>query len=192
MQQASSDPATKTHPPPRTIIGASIGIRLSPPPPILHNDHQPTNPTAVPPEPDLHKELARANRAFYRAFEELDYEAMRGCWEDDDSIRCVHPGAQMLLGREAVLGSWRAIFAGRPQVSFELADLEFRVLGAWGWVACEERLTARDDDEPDPARRMSEFRAVATNLYLWREGRWRMVLHHASPLARRMGPDEDA
>jgi hypothetical protein len=38
------------------------------------------------------------------------------------------------------------------------------------------------------AKQDPEFKAVCTNLYLLREGQWRLVLHHASPLARRLGP----
>jgi ketosteroid isomerase-like protein len=131
---------------------------------------------------DRTKELARANRAFYRAFEALDIESMLAIWDDDESIRCVHPGAQMLVGREQVFGSWRAIFAGQPQLSFDLTDVDLRVMGDLGWVSCEEHLRMHD------AQKDPEFKAVCTNLYLLREGQWRLVLHHASPLARRLGP----
>lgn len=134
------------------------------------------------PDPDLSKELARANRAFYRAFEELDWPAMEALWAADEGVRCVHPGAQMLVGREAVLESWKAIFAGLPTLRFDLADVDLRVAGDLGIVTCEEHIRS------GPGRQQPEFRAVCTNLYVLAGGRWRLLLHHASPLARRLGP----
>jgi ketosteroid isomerase-like protein len=128
---------------------------------------------------DATKEAARANRAFYRAFEKLDLEAMRAVWLDDDGVKCVHPGWPLLSGIERVMGSWEAIFESTSAIAFELADLVVRIVGGLGWVTNVERM------------RMSEAagergaEALATNLFTMRDGVWRMVLHHASPIVGR-------
>jgi hypothetical protein len=44
------------------------------------------------------------------------------------------------------------------------------------WVICTENITIFNDSSFDSAQ------AVATNLFIRREGRWLMVHHHASPI----------
>ncbi|MEM7307949.1 MAG: nuclear transport factor 2 family protein [Planctomycetota bacterium] len=125
------------------------------------------------------KQVAAANRSFYRAFEALDAEAMRDVWLDDPSIKCVHPGGEMLVGVELVHAAWEAIFRSTEGIAFEIADLAIDVQGEAAWVTALERI--RSAGQPEAA--FSE--AAATNVFVLREGRWRMVLHHASPVTRR-------
>ena len=127
------------------------------------------------------KEAARANREFYRAFEHLDIDAMRAVWLDDDSIQCVHPASERLVGRERVLGSWDAIFKATEAIHFELQDLTIEIVGDFAWASAIERIRPGKPGEP-----ISE--AVATNLFVRREAGWKLLLHHASPIARRFFP----
>ncbi len=127
------------------------------------------------------KEAARANREFYRAFERLDFEAMRALWLDDDSIQCVHPASERLVGRERVHGSWAAIFKATDAIHFELQDLSIEVVGDFAWASAIERIRPGNASEP-----ISE--AVATNLFVRRDNVWKLILHHASPIARRFFP----
>jgi|SRR5690349_12039528 len=127
------------------------------------------------------KEAARANREFYRAFERLDLAAMRAVWLDDDSIQCVHPASERLVGRERVLGSWAAIFKATDAIHFELEDLSIEIVGDFAWASAIERIRPGTASEP-----VSE--AVATNLFVRRGGEWKLLLHHASPIARRFFP----
>ena len=125
------------------------------------------------------KALARANRAFYEAFEAADAAAMRALWVDDASATCIHPGGELLVGAERVQSSWEAIFRGGQRVRFALEDIELHLRGEVGWVHLYERLSEEGVDPSDsPA-------LAATNLFVLREGVWRMQLHHASPVARR-------
>lgn len=128
------------------------------------------------------KEAARANREFYRAFEKLDLEAMRAVWLDEDTIQCVHPAGERLVGRERVLGSWKAIFMGTEKIRFELQDLTIEIVGDFAWASAIERIRPGDAAEP-----LSE--AVATNLFVRRDNHWKLLLHHASPIARRFFPN---
>ncbi|HSO41257.1 MAG TPA: nuclear transport factor 2 family protein, partial [Rhodospirillales bacterium] len=60
-----------------------------------------------------------ANEAFYAAFTGRDLEAMEKVWSQRDNITCIHPGWTPLIGREAVMESWRAILTNpqSPQVT---------------------------------------------------------------------------
>ena len=124
------------------------------------------------------KEAARANREFYRAFERLDFEAMRAVWLDDDSIQCVHPASERLVGRERVHASWAAIFRATDAIHFDLEDLSIEIVGDFAWASLIERIRPGKEGEP-----LSE--AVATNLFVRRDDGWKLILHHASPIARR-------
>jgi uncharacterized protein (TIGR02246 family) len=126
------------------------------------------------------KELARANRAFYQAFEALDIEAMARVWLDDPAARCVHPGASMIHGYERVLATWKAIFEATEAIRFELVDMEMELYGEVASVHLVERITSTNDGTEQVGE------TVATNLFVRRDGAWRLVLHHASPLARRL------
>jgi SnoaL-like protein len=61
-----------------------------------------------------------ANEAFYMAFEGKDFTAMQHIWSPSRDIVCLHPGWPALVGRDAVLESWRGILSNpqQGQVSF--------------------------------------------------------------------------
>ncbi len=129
------------------------------------------------------KDLARANRAFYQCFEKLDLAAMDALWLNDPAdpakVRCVHPGSEVLVGRERVMAAWIAIFSSTKHIRFDLEDLALELVGDVGWVTNIERIHSQTDEGEVTSE------AAATNLFVLRGGVWRMVLHHASPIARR-------
>lgn len=134
------------------------------------------------PDYTTHKEVARANNAFYGAFRARDPEAMARAWMDLPSVRCIHPGGEILVGSEQVQASWAAILTQGEALHIEVTDLEVDLLGDAGWVTCVERLhPLREPDGP-------AAEVATTNLFLCGEEGWRMVLHHASPMRRRQDP----
>lgn len=149
---------------------------------------------------ETQKSVARANRGFYRAFERLDLDAMSNLWVHDRRARCIHPGGEVLVGHDRVLASWGAIFQGSEGLRFEILDLAIEILGDLAWVTCIERIhanagaNAESSSEPtvdtgfepeseSPEEMITE--TAATNLYVHEDGEWKMLLHHASPIARR-------
>lgn len=118
----------------------------------------------------LELEVLDANDAFYRAFSGRDPEAMAALWAEDHPVACIHPGSDVLAGRDAVLASWRAVLVpgGAPELSCSQA--EAHVLGPVAFVTCHEVLR-------------SGGRLAATNVYVRERGAWRMVHHHAAPIA---------
>lgn len=113
-----------------------------------------------------------ANREFYRAFAERDFAAMDALWARETPVACIHPGWDVLLGREPVMESWGAILGGpgAPQIRCE-APQAF-VLGEGAFVVCREVLG-------------EQGRLIATNVFAREESGWRMVHHQAGPAAQR-------
>lgn len=120
-----------------------------------------------------------AQAAFYQAFQDLDADLMGEVWSDDEGVLCLHPGGDLLQGRDAVLQSWMEIFgnAKPPSVGFRLLHQLERSGLAIHLV--EESIKPRRDTQ-GPATRV-----IATNVFAEWNGRWRMIEHHASiPLIR--------
>ena len=114
-------------------------------------------------------EVLEANQAFYRAFSRKDAEEMERLWAEDHPVACVHPGWDVLDGRDDVMESWEAILGseGAPDVAVSLAQAH--VLGEVAFVTCHEVVDGG--------------RLAATNVFVREDGSWRLVHHQASPIA---------
>lgn len=125
----------------------------------------------------------RANLRFYRAFETLDFSMMRSVWSKANYIKCVHPGAEMLVGYEAVMASWRRIFEQTECIKFSVRDIDVRVIGNIAWVTLTECVeTGFSEHERGTV-------VAANNLYEKTDGAWLMIMHHSSPMLRRVGAE---
>jgi ketosteroid isomerase-like protein len=122
-----------------------------------------------------------ANSAFYAALEARDLDAMSDVWEHADRIVVTHPGWPMLRGWARVATSWDAIFRNTGYIQFVLTDDEVSVVGDTAWVTLDENiLQSGSSDE------LSGSKATTVNVFVRDEddpSRWRMVVHHASPVA---------
>lgn len=117
-------------------------------------------------------DVLAANAAFYSAFARLDAAAMDQLWARDAPVACLHPGWNPLVGREAVMQSWRGILlGGGAPASIRCEQPVAHVKGDAAWVICFEVI-------PGGA-------LVATNFFVREAGRWRMAHHHSSPLPQR-------
>jgi ketosteroid isomerase-like protein len=114
-------------------------------------------------------EALDANEAFYRAFSARDVEAMSRIWAERHAVTCVHPGWDLLEGRDRVLASWRAILGSgnAPEVVCERA--EAHLVGDVILVTCHEVIASG--------------RLAVTNAFAREDGAWRMVHHQATPIA---------
>jgi ketosteroid isomerase-like protein len=127
------------------------------------------------PNDDL--DVLAANAAFYRAFAARDADAMDALWARRQDVACVHPGWQALHGRDEVMASWQAIL-GSPDAP-EISCSRERVVVADGmaFVVCVETLQGG--------------RLAATNVFVREGGEWRIVHHHAGPIARTRDTGDD-
>lgn len=132
-------------------------------------------------------DVLRANADFYAAFERGDYDAMQDIWADDDGLVCVHPATEPIRGRRDVMRSWMVLMANSPYIQFFLTDIEGVVVGDVASVTCTENVLSAAADTPVGV--FAGGSATATNVFRRTGDRWRLWIHHASPVLS--GPDHD-
>ena len=115
-----------------------------------------------------------ANDAFYLAFTNRDMEAMDVAWSERPSITCIHPGWELLSGREDVIESWDAILSSGNSPSVAWHDASASVIGDMAYVVCYEELEGAY--------------LMATNIFTREDGVWKLVHHQAGAAPP---PDED-
>lgn len=126
------------------------------------------------------QEVLAVNQAFYEALQNLDLEKMGDVWWHENWVKCVHPGRDLIEGWEEVWESWTNIFRSTEYLRVAISRPLVRVVGDAAWVSCIENVTSTLGS--DFATAMIE----ATNIFVRREGQWRMVHHHAAPLPGRL------
>src|ERR1700737_1506201 len=135
-------------------------------------------PAQAAPQIDAPEQGVRAaNGRFYAAFQAMDLAQMEEIWLHEDWIECVHPGWDLLLGWDEVRESWRRIFSTTQRMKVALGWVWVCMQGEVAWVACTEHVTSAF------ATGFDEVLVQATNIFVLRDGAWRMVVHHASPLS---------
>ncbi|MFN0207998.1 MAG: nuclear transport factor 2 family protein [Planctomycetota bacterium] len=129
------------------------------------------------------KAVSRANLKFYRAFESLDYDKMAAVWLRADYVKCVHPGAEMIIGYDAVMASWRSIFEHTERIRFSARDIDVRVMGNIGWITLTEYVESGFSEHERGTV------VAASNLFERKGNDWFIIMHHASPMLRRVGAE---
>jgi ketosteroid isomerase-like protein len=122
-------------------------------------------------------EILAANAAFYAAFAAGDFAALAALWADRDGISCIHPGWPAIVGRAAVIGSWRDILANPGRPNIVCADPHAIVDGNHGHVLCIELV--------DGAA------LAAANHFTRVDGAWQMVHHQSSAIAQLVSANDD-
>jgi len=119
-----------------------------------------------------------ANEAFYRAFADRDLAAMDALWATEAQVACIHPGWPALIGRQAVMESWRRILSGggAPQIDCRAPQAFMR--GDCAFVICYEAVGGQA--------------LVATNIFMRERGQWRLVHHQAGPSPGLPATEDDA
>lgn len=117
-----------------------------------------------------------AHEEFYAAFEALDMDRMTACWRQDGTVRCVHPGADAVVGWPRVSRSWAALFLNAPNPRFVLTDVEIHVDGDLAVAHCTENVLSGPE--------LDAGQVLATNVFHRVGDRWLLVLRHASPVLR--------
>ncbi len=118
--------------------------------------------------------LLSANEAFYRAMNRRDTAGMDELWARQTPVVCIHPGWHALVGREEVMESWRAILGNPETPRIRCSDPTAHFVGTAAFVICLETI--------------GQNTLIATNVFTWEGGKWRIVHHHAGPTARRSTP----
>ena len=112
---------------------------------------------------------------------------MLALWSRETAI-CLHPGGTLLHSFEAVAQSWRELFQGGGALEFKIDSISWEIDTNYATHTLIETVSV-------PGAPVSRGQVAATNAYRRRaDGRWEMVMHHASVLPRlsvRMVPDPD-
>ena len=122
-----------------------------------------------------------AEDAFYEAFESRNLSLMMQIWADDEQISCIHPLGAHLRGRRAIQRSWREIFAGSEGMHIS-RKLNFCVEQDDVVIHCVTETIELSGEKG------SRTPVTTTNIFRRTEAGWRLVLHHASPLAHEVDP----
>jgi len=111
--------------------------------------------------------LLAANRSFYDAFGNRDMTTMDALWSRNVSVACIHPGWDVLIGRDDVIESWRRIMANPAQPRITCCDEVPMIAGPVGIVVCHEVL--------------EQGVLVASNTFVREAEHWRMIHHQSGP-----------
>ncbi|MBM4243505.1 MAG: nuclear transport factor 2 family protein [Deltaproteobacteria bacterium] len=119
----------------------------------------------------LHEDpdVLTANAAFYRAFADRDLDAMDALWARSARVACIHPGWRALHGRDAVMESWRSILGSSDAPDIVCSGESVIPGETVAVVLCVESLRGGS--------------LAATNVFVREGGEWRIVHHHAGPIA---------
>jgi len=121
------------------------------------------------------EEVVEANLKFYFVLESQDIDLMDEVWATDASAICVHPGWTRLAGWENIRASWEQMFRNTNTfMRIDVSEVSVEVQGSTAWVSCLESITTAAGDQIQRAQ------ADATNVFVFEDDRWLLVLHHAS------------
>ena len=118
--------------------------------------------------------VRRVQAEFYDSFSTADYKKMANVWSQSDDACCTHPGMHSLIGIDAVMDSWRQIFAGyagsddKKAFMIRPSRVKVDICGRTAICTCVEETNGG--------------RLEALNIYRREEGTWKMVNHMASPV----------
>ena len=115
-------------------------------------------------------DVLAANEAFYAAFNQKDAEQMERVWSSKEDITCIHPGWNLLRGREEVLESWRGILANPSQARIVVGGASVTLLGGLALVLCRELVGGSP--------------LAATNIFMREGDGWKLLHHHSGPVAQ--------
>ena len=113
--------------------------------------------------------VLEANDAFYRAFNQKDVAAMDAVWAQSTEVGCIHPGWNVLRGRDAVMESWAGILSNPAQPRIVSGGAAVIFLGEVAVVLCRELVAGSP--------------LAATNLFVQEDGAWKLAHHHSGPVS---------
>src|SRR5262245_54973422 len=122
---------------------------------------------------EMEAEVLAANDAFYAAFNAKDVEAMDRVWARTVHVTCIHPGWNVLSGREEVMASWEGILTNPNQPRLVAGGATARIVGEIAVVICRELVAGSP--------------LAATNVFVYEDGAWRLLHHHSGPVMQIQG-----
>jgi Calcium/calmodulin dependent protein kinase II Association. len=122
------------------------------------------------------KQVREANERFYMAMNAAEIAEMDEVWADDPASICVHPGREAIVGYEQIRESWLVIFSSNNAMSIAAGNERITIAQDVAWVLCVETISLMMEGG------LAAAAAQALNIFRRIDGRWRMFVHHASPI----------
>ncbi len=113
-------------------------------------------------------DVLQANERFYQAFNLKDAALMDAVWAGKHAVTCVHPGWNVLEGRDDVLESWHNILRNPNQPRIVAGGATVSLFGELALVLCRELVAGSP--------------LVATNVFVLEDGAWKLLHHQSSPV----------
>jgi uncharacterized protein (TIGR02246 family) len=121
---------------------------------------------------------------FYQAFRKCDLAAMSRVWADKGVV-CVHPGSDVLIGRDAVMQSWAKILTNATVPKIIVNVLSKTIQDGMAVHLVEEYIS------PGGSRKSVASVVIATNIYQRGDYGWRIIEHHGTaPFTRKIKTEE--
>src|SRR5207245_1859400 len=126
------------------------------------------------------KDVLAANDKFYEALSAGSIEGISAACAQDPDVTALHEtSAEVAVGWQAVLDSWKAVpFDSFAELSCVMTNPAIKVHGTIARVAGLERVRGKTKNGEAFA-----FTALGTNIYEKQGGKWLIVHHHASKAA---------
>ena len=134
---------------------------------------------------DFEQGIEAANAEFYKAIEAGSIERMDEVWANEEWVRCVHPGWEMISSWKRVRESWLRIFEAGQKMRISPSEIVITLFSEIGLINCTENITVFGEDQ------FESLQATATNLFIRRGESWLLVHHHASPVPA-LVPDQSS
>ena len=118
-------------------------------------------------------DVLSANERFYQAFNQKDAALMDDVWAAEHAVTCVHPGWNVLEGRQDVLDSWYRILGNPDQPRIVAGGATVMISGELAIVLCRELVAGSP--------------LVATNIFILEDRTWRLLHHQSGPVYAQAG-----
>jgi len=122
------------------------------------------------------------NERFYDAVSHRNLLIMERLWAHADYVRCVHPGAPLLVGWDSVRESWRGLFERSIVMTARPKETKVTVIGPTALLTCREAASSFTLEGS------TSYYSETTNVFEKRSGEWLLIHHHAS-LVSKAGDD---
>ena len=121
-----------------------------------------------------------ANQAFYVALSGRDVNAMQKVWANDRDIQNIGPRSKApAVGWPAIHKNFELTFSMFSELKATMEDPRIKVNGSTAWVSGIEKVQRKSK-----AGEAGAGANLGTNIFVKRDGRWRMVYHHASAIPK--------
>ncbi len=129
------------------------------------------------------KDVLAANQKFYEALSAGSIEGISAACAHDADVTALHEtSAEVAVGWQAVLDSWKAVpFDSFAELSCMMTNPAIKIHGTIARVAGLERVRGKTKGGEAFA-----FTALGTNIYEKRGEKWLIVHHHASKAAEHL------